>query len=760
MNTEKTMLILGAGIFQVPLIQAARERGYRTVVSDINEQAPGVSLCDTFLKISTHDAPPLIRALEEKNLQPSVAGTLGTDFTLPLSIICRHFNLAGPVPEQAEVLTDKYRMRQFLKNHRFTQPAFTAASEKQSLQQWVRENPSDKGFVIKPLHNMGARGVMYFSHIDELGFSYEAAAGASRDGRVILEHFVEAHELSSDALVINGQAHLTGLADRIINRKDNRYFIETGHTMPAENFESLADPVSALMQQIADSLSELSTEPYTGALKGDLRLTAGNKIIIGEVAGRLSGGFMSTHTYPAASGHSLVDAYIDILEGRTPQFISEKKNNTYPSYAFERALTGPAGALARLKLPDKPAFIDHIQINIHEGEKITDLRNNTGKILNITGRAPAYAECDSLAGSFLSSITLDIEQAPFTAEQIRKTARKKFNHDYCWVCRECDGRHCASAVPGMGAPGRMLSFTDNITSLAEYRIQPSYFETDEAKKPAEPDTSLDLFGYRIAAPLLSAPITGAVTNMGGSLTEWDYAIETGSAAVSAGLMPTFGDGASEDKYRTGIEAIRTLQRGIPVFKPRSQQHLIARIRSAADAGATAWGIDIDGFYFRTMNDRGQITERKTPAHLRELAAVSELPFLVKGVFSRRDIDLALEAGAPAIIISNHGGRVLDDMPGTFRVLKELAAYARSQSSELNILADGGIRSGSDIFKMLAHGADAVLIGRPVVIAAVAGGRSAVYSLLNRYTTELKDAMRLCGLSHIEQINEQFLCSIV
>ena len=107
-----------------------------------------------------------------------------------------------------------------------------------------------------------------------------------------------------------------------------------------------------------------------------------------------------------------------------------------------------------------------------------------------------------------------------------------------------------------------------------------------------------------------------------------------------------------------------------------------------------------------------------------------------------------EAGAKGIVVSNHGGRVLDGMAGTADVLPDIAAAVKGR---ITIFVDGGVRHGEDILKMLALGADAVLIGRPAAVAAVGGGAEGVKLLLDTLKRQLMDAMMITGtrdLAHV------------
>ena len=103
---------------------------------------------------------------------------------------------------------------------------------------------------------------------------------------------------------------------------------------------------------------------------------------------------------------------------------------------------------------------------------------------------------------------------------------------------------------------------------------------------------------------------------------------------------------------------------------------------------------------------------------------------------------AKEAGAAAIVVSNHGGRVLDQCPATAEVLPEIAAALKGTG--VKILVDGGIRTGVDVFKALALGADGVLICRPFVTAVYGGGEEGVKCYIDKLAGELADTMQMCG----------------
>ena len=755
---SKTCLVLGAGALQIKVIEEAKKMGYETIVADQNENAPGARLADTFLAVSTREPSALIERLTSLRKSPAIILTVATDMTQTMATLNEHYSLRGINERQAYLITDKSAMREFLTAHGFLQPRFIESKSKDDIYQFMKENPRGAGFVIKPVENMGARGVLYLPDETHVSYAFEMAQKQSMSARVIIEEFIEAHEISTDALVYEGEVFLTGIADRMIVRSENRYFIEHGHTLPSKIAAQTKEKVIAELQRLSDAL-EQEGRPFHGALKGDIRITPAGDIIFGEIASRLSGGFMSTHTYPLATGNNLMKGYIELLSGTMPGFIKNKQHDKYDRVAIERCIIAEPGQLASVShdLGTELSGIEHVHLNYEEGDFIFPLQSNIGKFAHIVTSDKTLESAESRFEALKSKLEYTTRWPEMKEKEILKVSRKHFNHEACWVCKVCDAEHCASSVPGMGGTGRMNTFKDNIRALHEIKIAAKYLEEDKNRSVAKPNVSINLFGLQSAAPVLSAPITGSITNMAGSTTEWDYAIETGSALKQLGLIPTFGDGATVDKYLVGLHAIKQLETGLPVFKPRADEdEMIRRIVAAKEFGAKAWGIDIDGVSFKTMTMRSQQTERKSVSGIRRLADAVDIPFFLKGVMSIEDAKKACDSGAAAIIVSNHGGRVLDDVPGTARVLGEIAEFVKKQYPHVRILADGGIRSGYDIFKMLALGAEAVLVGRPITIAMMAQKRFSVAALLTQYIDDLKRIMSVLAIESIDKIRKEHI----
>lgn len=144
---------------------------------------------------------------------------------------------------------------------------------------------------------------------------------------------------------------------------------------------------------------------------------------------------------------------------------------------------------------------------------------------------------------------------------------------------------------------------------------------------------------------------------------------------------------------------------------------------------------------------------KTVAELRELCGYAQMPMILKGIMTVRGAEKAVEAGAAAIVVSNHGGRVLPGSAATADVLPEIADAV---GDRVKILVDGGIRSGTDIFRALALGADAVMICRPFLISYYGGGMEGIVTYVEKLRAELTDAMYMCGARSLGDITRDMV----
>jgi 4-hydroxymandelate oxidase len=386
-----------------------------------------------------------------------------------------------------------------------------------------------------------------------------------------------------------------------------------------------------------------------------------------------------------------------------------------------------------------------IFINVKPGDKVVQPRSNVEKAGHIIAVGDTLAEAEEAVARCKEVLKIEVfEESELSMEAILMAAREKFKK-ICYVCKNCDGRDCPTGVPGMGGIGTGASFRRNIESLRDYKIN-----TRLIHDVTEPDTSTSFFGIELSFPVMAAPVTGAVTNLGGAVDELEYNRAVIRGCVDAGTIAFVGDGASPEKYKLGLQALSEAEgMGVPVFKPRSDNNeVLKRIKASEKVNVIGVGMDVDAAVFKTMAMKNQAVGPKSLEELKYLISATHYPFILKGIMNVRDAVMAVEAGAHAIVISNHGGRVLDEMVGSMDVLEEIV---REVKGHIRILVDGGFRTGVDILKALALGAEYVLIGRPITIAAVGMCARGVSFYLSTLKRELEKAMILTGCSSVHEI---------
>ncbi len=735
MNNKKRLMIIGAGILQVPAIETAREMGLTTIVTDYNSEAMGLKIADYPIIMSTKDIEGSVRVAKAFNERMKIDGvfTVGTDASMTVAAVAAALGLPGITYETAELATNKYKMRQRLSEAGVPCPQFGRAWNYDDAVEVFKE--LSPPVVVKPTMNMGARGVVRVDRIEDLKNSFQNAKSNSPVGEVIIEEYMEGDELSIDALVYNGDIHITGVADRIIEYPP--YFVETGHIMPSNLPQNVQDNAIEIMKKGIRALGIT-----IGAAKGDIKITSdGAKV--GEIAARLSGGFMSAFTYPYSSGVNLIRNGILIALGERPQDIVPKTSLT----SVEKAIIPKPGIVKSISGIDNAMKINGVKnifLNVKEADYVKVPTNNVEKAGNVIVVSETREESLKIAEKALETIEIETDgKGILTYEEVKSNAIKRFNKA-CFVCRICDGKECKGQVPGMGGIANGKTFANNLRALDKYRILTSFLHDVR-----EPKLETVLFGKKLSSPLLIAPMAGTETNMGGALSEHDYTLSIINGAKKSGIVAMLGDGTTMNKHIMRMQLIRDCGGGsIPIFKPRTNQdEIIRQIIKAEEAGSLAVGLDIDALGLMTFEDKLKLSP-KSVGQISELVRSTSLPFVLKGVMSKADALRAVDAGVKAVVVSNHGGRVMDDMPGTADVLAEIVEEVRK---DVVVMVDGGFRTGADILKGLALGAQFVLLGRPVIIGAVGGGEDGVALIINKFREELKHALVSTGTPSVASV---------
>lgn len=335
-----------------------------------------------------------------------------------------------------------------------------------------------------------------------------------------------------------------------------------------------------------------------------------------------------------------------------------------------------------------------------------------------------------------------------TYEDLLKNARTCIG-PYCKACPECNGKVCGNKMPGPGAKGIGDVAIRNYEQWKKIRVH-----MDVLVENKEIDTSLSLFGHTFKYPIFAGPVGAVQLHYGDKYTDMTYNDALVSACAKQGILAFTGDGVNPDVMISATEAIGKVKGlGIPTIKPWNKETIATKLALVKKSNAIAVAMDIDAAGLPFLKNMQPPAGSKSFKELKEIIDLCDKPFIVKGIMTVQGAIKAKEAGATAIVVSNHGGRVLDQCLSTAEVLCDIVDAV---GKDMKIFVDGGIRSGVDIFKALAMGADAVLIARPFVCAVYGDEEKGVETYLEKLSSELEETMMMCGARCLQDIHRDMI----
>jgi lactate 2-monooxygenase len=356
---------------------------------------------------------------------------------------------------------------------------------------------------------------------------------------------------------------------------------------------------------------------------------------------------------------------------------------------------------------------------------------------------------------------------PVSARELQERAREQLSREaYGYVA---------------GGAGSEATMSANLRAFERWEIVPRML-----RDVSERDLSVSLLGTAMPAPLLLAPVGVQ------AIVHPDAELAVGRAAAAHGL-PAIISTASSHTIEDVAEAMGPASRWYQLYWPRDRDLAASFVARADAAGYAAVVVTLDTWllgwrprdldnaylpflkgegvanYFSDPVFRGALERlpeedpgpaighwayqfanpRVTWADLAWLREQTELPIVLKGVLHPDDAHRALEAGVDGVIVSNHGGRQVD---GSIGALDALPDVRRAVGDELPVLFDSGIRTGADVFKALALGADAVCLGRPYMWGLALGGQAGVEHVLRCLLAELDLTLALSGYTEIAQVD--------
>jgi biotin carboxylase len=495
------ILILGGGVMQLPAVRLSKSRGWNVVVAAAGIGPEIEELADRCEQVDLRDREAVTRFARDLERHGGLDGvfTAGTDFSTTVAWAAERLGLPCIPYEAAVTATDKARMRAAFQANDVPSPRFFTVKEGSTgsgatdsgaagsgvqpagvqpagvqpagVQHPVTQPPRARsrlltlpeGFsfplVVKPVDNMGARGVRRVDDPDQLQEAIRIAWSQSASGQAIVEQYLEGPELSLDALIHEGEITICGVADRHIFFPP--YFVEMGHTMPSELSQEVLSEAEEVFRRGIRALGITR-----GAAKGDIKITP-EGAVIGEIAARLSGGYMSGWTYPFASGVEVTSGALNIAVGLPPGDLEPRRNWVSAERAFI-SIPGTVRTLEGLEQARGIPGIEELFLRVSTGQQVRLPINNMGKCGNLISRAPSRAQAVEAAERAVRSVLVRLEAAdPLTDAFLQGVEQSGFSAfaDFAELCPETK-RRLERMEPWMGDPDRFSGAAEDLRILS------------------------------------------------------------------------------------------------------------------------------------------------------------------------------------------------------------------------------------------------------------------------------------------------------
>lgn len=300
-----------------------------------------------------------------------------------------------------------------------------------------------------------------------------------------------------------------------------------------------------------------------------------------------------------------------------------------------------------------------------------------------------------------------------------------------------------------GAAESKATFHRNPRAFRQYLFRQKIFHD-----VSEPDISIELFGQNLPTPAITAPVGSFV------LISDNAEREVAEGTERAGAMMFTSQAAKFDPkgWRSAAKSPLVFM----AYMNRGREEVSEYAKTAEDLGFAAVGITMDTVKpvkigdevpLSTKDGKPRRGHKSTPKDIEWMKQQVKLPVVVKGIMGADDARAAVNSGADALVVSNHGGRILDFNRSALEALPEVVDAV---AGKVPVLLDSGIRSGGDIVKALALGAKAVLVGRPVAWGVGAFGARGVERVYAILAEEMQRVLTMTGVARVREVTKSVL----
>lgn len=394
----KKILFFGAPVFQIPVIEKAKQMGLYVGVVDINPNAAAVRYADEYFPSSLKNCEKLLKIAKQFGPDGIVIGACDTS-VVSASYVCGQLGLPGHTIDTAITATDKYKMLLAFQKNDVAHPKFQLVS-KHSIDSFTMDIPYPA--ISKPVDGSGSRGIYYIDDATKLSEALMYSAEASNSGNVLVEEYMTGPEVSVEVLVVDGVPHVLQITDKITSGPP--FFFETGHSQPSALDLETKKQICRLAEKACRAVNINNSPAHV-----EIKVTSdGPKMV--ELGARLGGGCISTYLLDTSiSGICLAEETIRIALGEPLQKISFKDSGNAVAVRFVLAQTGTICSITGLDEALKSEGLIKLQLLGEVGQHYNQTADNASRIGFVVAKGRSTREALDKCDSIISKIRITYE---------------------------------------------------------------------------------------------------------------------------------------------------------------------------------------------------------------------------------------------------------------------------------------------------------------------------------------------------------------
>lgn len=394
----ESVIIVGAGIMQIPAILTAKDMGFHVVATDMNPKAEGFAYADQSVVLNTKDIQGHIKFAVENQKKLNIVGVFaGADVARTVAGITNALGLPGISEETALVSNNKWLMKQrWMKDGVPTPKAMEVKSFSEA-----KAAVAEIGLpcMVKAIDNAASRGTRKLEEMVDLEEAFEDACKNSTMGTAIIEEFVTGTEQSVETVAFEGKQYRFGIVDRHYDMLPLP--IETGHTNPTRLPKEIQEEIYKVVKMASDSLGIT-----WGPAKADMILTWKGPMIL-EMPARLSGGFHSQYTTPLSSGMDPIRFVLSMATGRGLDIEAHKAK--FDHVAVCKAIfpgPGRVVSISGVEEAENIPGVDKIFMIAKVGDVIRPYSNCADRVCYVIAHGKDFDEADHIFNSVNETVKI------------------------------------------------------------------------------------------------------------------------------------------------------------------------------------------------------------------------------------------------------------------------------------------------------------------------------------------------------------------